>query len=270
MPYYHRNMRHPPPTYPTPAQCGRLYAIAHTAGLDRDGVLSEILARYGKESTSHLTRLEYEEYCRDLQLRADGRVARQNEPTSSDEYAAMEDARPLRNLKDCRALLEATWPELLREPHRRQLAEQIAQCLDYFRLTRLSGVIAANRLRGPLHLMRKADWPSLEAAVKAYLEGHTDKNERYFLGILRNAQRCTKRAAKATLPSESADRRTETVSEPKASRTAGRYTPPPRDPRPLTPEQEAQAEAARRRLADRKPSPETRTRVDGAEVPKVP
>ncbi len=158
---------------PTTPQSKRLYTLAHRLGLSHDAVLAEVWERYGVESTLDLTDAQYEQYTRDLELRAEGRTA----------GAAPPKPGSIHDKPGCETLLRDLWPELFQS--RSQLALAIVDVMDWCRLNRRAGRISTGRLTHLVEATRKFDLTKVAEAVKAYLGGYTHTDERYFLGILR-------------------------------------------------------------------------------------
>jgi hypothetical protein len=160
-------------TVPTTAQSARLYTLASRAGLDHAGVLAEVFDRYGVETTRELTDRQYEEYTRDLDLRAAGRTA----------GAAAPKPGAIHDKAGCEALLRELWPQLFQT--RCQLALALVEVMDWCRLNRQHGRVSVGKLTHMIEGARKFDLDIIGEAVRVYLQGYTHTDERYFLGICR-------------------------------------------------------------------------------------
>jgi len=150
-------------------------------GLDQAGVHAELLARYGVESTRELSLRQYEQFTSELErtIRMLDRGGARRSPST-----------PRGNLTKraaCERLLREEWPEIFDRDA--TLAASLVECLDYFRLTRLSGSMGDGPARAWAQKIQKADQRDLRRTAAIYLERYTSKPERYFLVMLINARR---------------------------------------------------------------------------------
>ncbi len=182
---------------PTREQIVRLYSLAHHAGLSHDMVKAEIWARYGIESTKELDPRQYEQYTRELELRA-----RVRSPAVERAAKAAMHYPKLHDRKGIDAVLREQWPQLC--AGHPKLAADLAEVLDFCRLTRATGTISPRIVEVQIQRWRKLPLNVIAEAAEVYLNRYTSRNERYFAGILRRimndrkrAERAAKRKAKA-------------------------------------------------------------------------
>jgi len=159
-------------------QITRLYTLATAAGLDREGVHAILLRRYGVESSKLLTLRQYEQLTAYLQ----GSIDAQQRPPRSSADRVFHHPR-VHNREGIAKIFRAEWPALLtRDP---KLAADLIEVLDCVRLTRQSATISPRVVVSTIQKMMKPKPRLLAAAAATYLERYTQKDERYFLGILR-------------------------------------------------------------------------------------
>jgi len=166
--------------HPTQKQITKLYTVAGQAGLDHAGVKDELFARYGLASTKDLSLRQFQEFLAFVEGMA--RAAGRKPPTLKDDPAHPKCS----SRGDCERLLRSEWPLIFTQDP--DLAGLLVSACDYFRLTRLSGKVSQAILAAAIQTLAKADLRDIRAKVGAYLTGYTGKDERYFLGMVRQAR----------------------------------------------------------------------------------
>ncbi len=167
--------------HPNQAQITKLYTVAGKAELDHAGVKAELHDRYGLESTKDLSLRQFQEFlvfCEGM-ARAAGRKA----PRTKDDPAHPKCS----SRGDCERLLRSEWPLVFTQDE--ALAAGLVEALDCFRLTRLSARVADSMLAAAIQRLAKADLRDIRAKLGTYLTGYTNRDERYFLGMVRQARR---------------------------------------------------------------------------------
>jgi len=170
-----------PQQHPTDRQIVRLYTLASKVRLDQAGVHAELLARYGVESTRELSLRQYEQFTSELErtIRMLDRGGTRRSPSTARGNLTKRAA--------CERLLREEWPEIFDRDA--TLAASLVECLDCFRLTRLSGSMGDGPARNWAQKIQKAEQRDLRRTAAVYLERYTSKPERYFLVMLINARR---------------------------------------------------------------------------------
>jgi len=166
--------------HPTQPQITKLYTVAGQAGLDHAGVKDELFARYGLKSTKDLSLRQFEQFL--VFFEGMARQAQRRPPTTKDDPAHPKCS----SRADCERLLRSEWPLIFTQDP--DLAGCLVSAFDCFRLTRLSGKAAESILAAVIQTLAKADLRDIRAKLGAYLTGYTNRNERYFLGMVRTAR----------------------------------------------------------------------------------
>jgi len=170
-----------PTSNPTQRQIARLYTLAGQAELNHDEVIGQLRAAYGIQTTKGLTLLQYEEFCAWLQGRIGARSMGDAKPPAR-EGQIWQHAQVAKTL-------DIEWPGL-----GDGVREKLADVLDDFRLYRSSGRIAAGVLRQTIQRIARCGPELVEQACDVWLSRYRERNEAYFLGILRRLRRDAKSA----------------------------------------------------------------------------
>ena len=167
--------------HPNQAQITKLYTVAGKAELDHAGVKDELFARYGLESTKQLSLRQFQEFL--VFLEGMARAAGRKAPRLKDDPAHPKCS----SRGDCERLLRSEWPLVFTGDE--ALAGNLVLAMDCWRLTRLSGNASEAILAASIQRIAKADLRDIRAKLPAYLTGYTNRDERYFLGMVRQARR---------------------------------------------------------------------------------
>lgn len=176
----------------TPGQRKRLWALASNAGLDEGEVYAAILERYGLQHTSDLSTRQYEEFCRDLSDWAASRdepdiMPRRGDYLSCKGHLLM----AVRQIADAGEFLAGASESDV------ALAVDLLDVIRRYR--RSSRRINVRQLAEMISKWRTHDIAIWREAARRMLTQHSDKNETYFLGILRNVAREHKDAARSVV-----------------------------------------------------------------------
>lgn len=167
---------------PTSRQIGRLYSLGRALGLDHDATRALLTERYHVASSKNLSTYQYEEFTRDLQ--------RQVHAAAVGRGLAPEDAQPrfgsYSSFDQLAAYAESVLTTGRAWPGQMTLtdAELLALLLDKFRLYRSRDRRLSQKQLDDFvaDAGRYQPWV-FRSAAEIYLGGHTDKPEKYFLGI---------------------------------------------------------------------------------------
>ena len=173
---------------PTNNQIKRLYTLATRAGLDHPAVHTDILRRYGIESTRDLTDRQYEQFTAFLQ----GMIRAQERDPNTRADAAANYPR-ITDRAGLERLFREQWPALAsRDP---ELTKDLVEVLDCARLTRTQATISPRIATAQIQKMDKYHPDVLQEAARIYLAHYTTRDERYFFGIVRGEKRRQRRRA---------------------------------------------------------------------------
>jgi hypothetical protein len=172
----------------TPGQRKRLWALASKAGLDEGEVYQAIAERYGLLHTTALSTRQYEEFCRDLTDWAASRDEPDITPRKGDYLSCKGHLlMAVRQLADAGEFIPGASESDV------ALAVDLLDVIRKYR--RSSRRISARQLSQFVGAWRRYPLPAWREAASRMLTQHTDKDEDYFVGILRNVARELRAAA---------------------------------------------------------------------------
>jgi hypothetical protein len=197
---------------PSQAQIARLYTLAGKASLDHSAVIAQLRGAYNVESTRQLSLPQYEEFCLWIKGRIGARATGEGAPPAR-EGQLWQRAQVVRILDEELATMVPGGV-----PAPAEMREHLADVLDDFRLYRGTGRISAALLRALIQQIRRYHPSIITAACEVWLAHYRERNEAYFLGILRRIKRETKNQARTaqrrdTRETETADREREARQE---------------------------------------------------------